>query len=124
MSIPSSHDAFTIERHGEITLIEASPALEGMDPSLVESAAALLLEPIRHEEEPLVLIDLSRVKYFGSTFLALLIRCWKLVSSKGGLMVVSGASEEAKELLRVTSLDIVWPIYANRFEAMESLLAD
>ena len=30
----------------------------------------------------------------------------------------------ARELLRVTSLDMVWPIYANRQEAIEALLAD
>jgi anti-sigma B factor antagonist len=39
-------------------------------------------------------------------------------------MALAGVSARAKELLRLTSLDMVWPIYASRQEAMEALLAD
>ena len=39
-------------------------------------------------------------------------------------MVLAGVSERARELLRLTSLDTVWPLYASRLEAMEALLAD
>ena len=125
MSTPKPHlDAFTIEQHGEIMVIEASPALETMSPTLIEGASALLLEPIRRQQVPLLVVDLSQVKAFGSTFLALLIRCWKLAVSKGGMMVVSGVSAQVRDLLRITSLDVVWPIYSDRREAMESLLAD
>ena len=75
------------------------------------------MEPLRRQEMPLAVFDLSEVDYFGSMFLALLIRCWKLVSARGGMMALAGVSDRARELLRVTSLDMVWPIYANRREA-------
>jgi anti-sigma B factor antagonist len=123
-STPNSQDAFTIERHGELTLIAATPALETLEFGLEEQAAALIMEPFRHQENPLVVFDLSQVDYFGSMFLALLLRCWKLVQARGGMMALAGVSAHAKELLRLTSLDIVWPIYANRREAMDALLAD
>ncbi len=124
MNSPDSQDDFTIERHGDVTLISASPALEQLDASLVDDAAALMLEPLRDQETPLVVVDLERVGYFGSVFLQLLLRCWKLATVKGGVMVLTGVSEPARELLRVTSLDMVWPIYGNRREAIEALLAD
>jgi len=124
MNTPNSQDAFTIERHGELTLISATPTLESLEFGLEEQAALLIMEPIRHQENPLVVFDLSRVDYFGSMFLALLLRCWKLVQSRGGMMALAGVSARARELLRLTSLDMVWPIYANRQEAMEALLAD
>ena len=57
------------------------------------------------------MFDLSQVDNFGSMFLALLIRCWKLALSQGGTMVLSGVTDRTRELLRVTALDIVWPIY-------------
>jgi anti-anti-sigma factor len=57
-------------------------------------------------------------------FLALLLRCWKLVQSKGGEMVLAGVSERAKELLRITALDMVWPMYRTSREAMDALSAD
>ena len=120
----SSEDAFTIERHGDVTVITANPALERLEFGLEEQAAELILEPLERQENPSILFDLSQVDYFGSMFLALLIRCWKLALSHGGTMALAGVTARTRELLRITSLDIVWPIYENRHEAMEALELD
>ena len=117
-------DAFTIERRGEVTVFVASPALESIEFSLASEAANLLLKPIQDQDLPQVVVDLSQVEFFGSVFLAILLRCWKLVSSKGGSMALVGVSKGAMELLRVTSLDMVWPIYETRREAIDALQAD
>ena len=119
-----NEDVFTIERHGDLTLITATPALEKVEFGLEEQVSELILKPLRPQEAPLIVFDLSRVDHFGSMFLALLIRCWKLATAKGGSMALCGLSAQAKELLRVTSLDIVWPIYENRREAIEALELD
>src|SRR5262245_4156741 len=107
MSDPEQQDAFTIERHGDVTLIVPSPVLEQMGPGMVDDAATLLLDPILGQETPLVVVDLARVDFVGSAFLALLIRCWKLATLRGGQMVLSGASERVRDLLHLTSLDVV-----------------
>lgn len=124
VSRSNSEDAFTLERHGDIMVIVANPALERLEFGLEEQAAALILKPLRKLENPLVIFDLSQVDNFGSMFLALLIRCWKLVQAQGGAMSLSGVTPRARELLRVTSLDIVWPIYDTRQEAMEAFELD
>lgn len=123
-SAPRSLDEFTLEHHGDVTVIVAAPALESFDPGLVERAATLMLEPLSRLETPLLVVDLSRVDYFGSSFLSLLLRCWRLTTSKNGQMVLSGVSPRARELLHLTSLDLVWPIYATQREAVEALQAD
>jgi anti-anti-sigma factor len=82
------------------------------------------MQRLRDQDGPLVVFNLSEVDYFGSMFLALLLRCWKLALTQGGMMVLAEVSDRARELLRITSLDMVWPIYATRREAMEALLAD
>jgi anti-anti-sigma factor len=117
-------DAFTIERHGEVTVITANAALEGLAFGLEEQAAEMILKPLQKQTNPLVLVDLSQVDYFGSMFLALLIRCWKIALAKGGAMALSGVSARTRELLRVTSLDIAWPIYDSKLEALEALELD
>lgn len=119
-----SDEAFTIERHGDVTVITATPALEKLAYRLEEQVAELILEPIRREDNPLIVFDLSRVGNFGSMFLALLIRAWKLAVSHGGSMALAGVTERTRELLRVTSLDIVWPIYDNKHEAIAALELD
>lgn len=120
----SSDEAFTIERHGDLTVITATRALERVEFGLEEQAADLILDPLRRQENPSILFDLSQVDNFGSMFLALLIRCWKLALSQGGTMALSGVTSRTRELLRITALDMVWPIYESRREAIEALQLD
>jgi anti-anti-sigma factor len=124
MSTHQPQDAFTIERRGELTVISATPALESIAIGLEEQAADLIFDPIRRDVEPVVVFDLSQVDYFGSVFLGVLLRCWKMVQAKNGTMALAGVSARAKELLHLTSLDFVWPIYADRREAVEALIGD
>lgn len=127
MAVPESNaaeGAFTIERRGELTVITGTEQLEQIEFGLGEAVSELILKPLRREDQPQVIFDLSRVRFFGSNFLALLIRCWKLVLARGGTMVLSGLDDRSRELLRITSLDIVWPIYQTKREAIEALQLD
>ncbi|WP_435015680.1 STAS domain-containing protein [Tundrisphaera sp. TA3] len=124
MTIPQTPDAFTIERRGEVMVISATPALETIAMGLEEQAADLIFSRLKTFDDPLLVFDLSQVDYFGSVFLAVLLRCWKMVKAKGGTMALSGVSTRAKELLHLTSLDFVWPIYADRREAVEALSSE
>jgi anti-sigma B factor antagonist len=123
-SSSSADEAFTLERHGDLTVITATQALERIEFGLEEQVAELILKPLRRQESPLIVFDLSQAENFGSMFLALMIRCWKLALSQGGTMALSGVTERTRELLRVTNLDTVWPIYDSKREAMEALLLD
>ena len=102
----------------------ATRALETIEFGLEEQVAQTVLKSLRRQENPLIVFDLSQVDNFGSMFLALLIRAWKLALSQGGTMVLSGVTARTRELLRVTSLDIVWPIYDTRREAIDALLLE
>jgi anti-anti-sigma factor len=124
MKTADTQDVFTIERRGELTIVTANPALENVGEGLEDLAARLIIEPLKDEVEPVVLFDLSPVDYFGSVFLAVMIRCWKLVLAKSGTMALAGVSDHARELLHITALDTAWPIYADRREAVDALVAD
>lgn len=117
-------DILTIERRGEIMIVSANPELESAAEGLEEVAAAMLVKPLESDPEPVVIFDLSQVNYFGSVFLAVLLRCWKIIRAKSGTMVLAGVSKHAKELLHVTSLDQAWPIYRDRREAIDALTTD
>jgi anti-sigma B factor antagonist len=117
-------EAFTIERRGDLTVITANGELEHVEFGLEEAVSELILKPLRKQDQPQIVFDLSHISYFGSVFLALLIRCWKLAVSRGGSMVLSGVDDRSRELLRITSLDMVWPIYQSKREAIEALQLD
>ncbi len=114
-------DDFELEWHGDAVVVTPASNVENMSWDVVEHAADLVLAPLARQKVPLVVIDLSQVSYFGSVFLALLLRCHKLVRQKGGELVLCGASKLARELLQITNLDTLWAIYDSRDEALEAV---
>ncbi len=121
---PGLHDLFRVETHGEVLVVVPSHLLETFDSTQVDDAAELLTTPLRDSDTTSVVVDLSAVDYFGSSFLRLLLRCSRAVQSQGGQMALCGVSKRARELLHLTSLDIVWPIYDDRTEAFDALGSD
>jgi anti-sigma B factor antagonist len=118
------NQSFRIERHGTIAVIIPSPEVEKLPENLMEQAAQMVLAPLRSNPPEGLIFDLSHVDYFGSVFLSFLLRCHKRVKEHGSEVVVAGASQRARELLHMTALDTLWPLYASRAEAMEALTGD
>ncbi len=115
------NDHFQLQWHGNTVVIIPASNVEKMQWDLIEQAATIVLAPIDERKSSMVVFDLSEVSYFGSVFLALLLRCHKLVCSRGGELVLCGASEMASELLRITALDTLWAIYDTQEEALQVL---
>lgn len=119
--MPDFDDAFQIQWHGNTVVIAPTSGIETLRWDLIEQAADVLIKLLGQDETPMVVFDLSDVRYFGSVFLQLLLRCHTRVKPKGGELVLCGVSEMARELLRITALDTLWAIYDTRDEALEAL---
>ncbi|QDT35935.1 STAS domain-containing protein [Stratiformator vulcanicus] len=119
--MPDGQEDFRLEWHGNAVVIIPTGDVESMRWDLIEQAADVVMEPLADHAVPMVVFDLSEIDYFGSVFLALMIRCHKFVRSKGGEMVLCGATPKARELLHVTALDTIWAIYDTREEALEAV---
>ena len=119
--MPADPNVINIEWHGDALVVIASGAVENLKWEIVEHAADIVLDPIRQQKAPLVVFDMTQVSYFGSVFMALLIRCHKLVKTSGGVMVLSGVHDMTKELLHITALDTLWAIYDSRSDALEAI---
>ena len=121
LNMPSASDDFRLEWHGNTVIITPSPSIEQMPWDLTEQAAEIVMEPLKSSPSPMAVIDLSEVEFFGSAFLALLLRCHTAVKSRGGELVLSGPSKAARDLLKLTALDTLWAIYDTRAEAIEAV---
>jgi anti-anti-sigma factor len=121
MSTQTKPGVIQIERHGDLGIIVPASEVESMQWELIEQAAEIVLQPLKKDPAASVIVDLSQVAYFGSVFLSLLLRCYKLVKQQGGEFVLCGASERARELLRLTALDTLWAIYDTREEAIAAV---
>lgn len=113
--------AIQIERHGDLAIIVPANEVESMQWDLIQQAAEFVLAPLKKSPATGVIVDLSQVSFFGSVFLSLLLRCHKLIKQQGGEVVLCGASDHARELLRLTALDTIWAIYDTREQAIEAL---
>ncbi|MBM82715.1 MAG: anti-anti-sigma factor [Planctomycetaceae bacterium] len=114
-------DGFSLTWHGNCLVVVPASTVESISWDVIDQAADIVLAPIRSAEVPMVVFDLTGVRYFGSVFLALLLRCHKNVKAVGGELVLCGPSEMARELLEITQLDTIWAIYDTRDEALSAL---
>ncbi len=112
---------FQIKWHGDAVVVLPTGNIEAMSWDLIEQAADMVMAPLADQKVPLVVFDLSEVGYFGSVFLALLLRCHKFVKSRGGEIILCGCCKMARELLRITALDTLWAIYDDRESALDAV---
>lgn len=124
MAEPTHSQPFVIERHGDIAIITPSPEVERMPENQMEQAAQMVLSPLRTDPPAGLIFDLSKVDYVGSVFLSFLLRCHKRVKEHGSEVFVAGASAKARELLHMTALDTIWPLYNSRKDAIAALTVD
>ncbi|MCA9063176.1 MAG: STAS domain-containing protein [Planctomycetaceae bacterium] len=125
MSAPKN--LFEFERSGDILIINANGStMEFRDQDVrnaYNDAYRLLGEPtIRH-----LLVDFSRLSYFGSTFVGILVRLARKVRTDGGEAVLCNLTENMQEMMRTlmllenTKTDFYWVAYPNRQAALTAL---
>lgn len=121
LNMPASGDDFRLEWHGNTVVITPAANVEQMPWDVIEQAADIVMAPLKIQTSPMAVVDLSEVQFFGSAFLALLLRCHTAVKNRGGELVLCGPSKMARELLKLTALDTLWAIYASKSEALDAV---
>jgi anti-anti-sigma factor len=117
----ASEPFLAFRRHGEVAVVDVSAAIEDLPASAIETAAQVVLSPLKANPPSNVIVDLSRVQFFTSEFISFLLRCHVIVKKHHGELVLAGVSSRVRELLRQTALDTLWAIYDNRNQALEAL---
>jgi len=96
-----------LETRGEVLVVRFdAPAI----------GAAANLEQLGHELRDIILqkqpsqmvIDFTRVSFFSSQMLGLLVDVWRRLKDCGGTVVISGINPNLTRVFRITSLDKVF----------------
>ena len=120
---------FEFEQSGNILIVTANgPFMEFRDNDIrnaYNEAYRLLSEPgMKH-----LLIDFSRLEYFGSTFVGILIRLAKKARSNKGEAVLCHLSSNMTDMLKTLMLlenlktDFYWLPYPTKADALKALAA-
>jgi anti-anti-sigma factor len=115
------NEFFQVRRHGDVAVVVPSAQVEHLPETLLEPAAQMVLAPLREDPPTQIIVDLSGVRYFGSAFITFLLRCHHLLADRGSDLVLAGVNPNIRELLRVTNLEMYWPLYDSPAEALQAL---
>ncbi len=114
-------DYIQLTRVGDVIIMFPSSEIENLPPNLIEPAAQIALSSLKSAAISNLIVDLSQVRFFGSEFIAFLLRCHLILKKSGNELVLAGVNDRIRELLRQTALDTIWAIYKTRAEAMEAV---
>ena len=113
-----------VARQDGVTIISLGPDYENLDDAVLEDLRKLILDAVADANPPLVVLDLSHTKFFGSAFIEILFRAWnRIVKQDGGEFCLSGLTPYCAEVIDVTHLNRLWSIYNTREEAVAALNA-
>jgi anti-sigma B factor antagonist len=84
---------------------------------------AAFIEEIRSSDVGGIVFDLSALEAFGSLMLGTLCLTWKQARDQGAQMVLCNVSALGRQVLERSRLSSLWPIYASRGQAVESMRA-
>jgi anti-anti-sigma factor len=114
-------EIFQVEREGETLVVTALADLSELGYQQIEAGGRDVLDSIDQTAVRNVVVDFRKTDYCGSTALGLLVRIWKQVKSRGGRMALCHVSAHEKEILEVTHLDHVWPLFPSRSAALKAV---
>ena len=104
-----------------VTVVTFGPAFDRISEDSIPAASEALLQAAGGESAKVV-VDLSHTQFFGSSFIESLFRGWnKLKTRPGAAFVLSGLNPYCLEVLEVTNLNHLWPIFPDRASAVASL---
>jgi anti-sigma B factor antagonist len=112
----------SVTREQGITVIALGPEYQNLNDAELENLKDVLLSTAAEADLPLMVLDLSRLRYFGSSFIEALICVWnKLNARPGGRMSLCGLTANCREVVGITHLDQLWSVFDTREEAVRSL---
>ncbi len=117
------NDVFHTETQSTALVVAPLVNISSLPGDQVQAELDRVLTEFQLAQKKNVVLDFTRVGYFGSVMLAAAQTIWKRVRAAQGKMVLCGLSEVARDVLRVSSFDQIWPIYVSRDEAVQSLEA-
>jgi anti-sigma B factor antagonist len=120
-TVPSAK-APSVTREEGVTVVTLGPEYESLEDTELETLKGALLEVAERADPPLVVLDLSQLRYFGSALIEGLFRAWNHLKTRpGGRLSLCGLTSYCREVVEITHLDQLWSIFETRAEAVQSL---
>lgn len=118
----SETEPFDVVVDSGITFAVFRPSYAQIDELHVDLANRKMIDLVSGLKEPRLVLDMTHVNFFGSSFIEAMFRVYKrLQSRENAKFALCGVNPYCREVLEVTHLDSLWPLCANRADAVAKL---
>ena len=102
-------------RDGNVTVVVFGEELKHLDEVNVAEIGGKLLQIADALPHPILILDMQATEFFGSSFIESLFRLWKKLNTKPSARFgLAGLQPYCREVLEVTHLDKLWPLFETR----------
>jgi anti-sigma B factor antagonist len=112
-----------VTREQGVIIVELGPSYAALDYEAIEQCGEILLSQADLASPPHLILDMSETQFIGSSFIELLVRAWKRIKRREGWMAFCSLQPFCREVMAVSRLDTIWPVYADRAQALKELAA-
>jgi anti-sigma B factor antagonist len=105
-----------------VAVLEFGPGSHSLDEAALQSLQDRILSA-SNVNPPLLVVDLSHIEFFGSSFIEVLYRVWSRLQARGGRFALCGLSPYCREVIEVTNLNTLWTLYDSLDEAVAGIRA-
>lgn len=110
-----------ILQQGGVTIVAFGPESERLTENFIPDTLQMMLSAVQGAK-PCLLVDLTNVEFFGSSFIEVLFRAWNRIQQQPeGRFALCGLTPNCAEVIQVTNLDRLWPMYPTREAALQAL---
>ena len=114
-------EPFSELRRGNVTVVVFGEGMKHLDETNVQDVGQKLLQLTDTLPHPLLVLDMQATEFFGSSFIESLFRVWKkLNTNPAAKFGIAGLQPYCREVLEVTHLDKLWPLFDTREAACEA----
>lgn len=118
----SDNEPFDVVVESGVVCAIFRPSYARIDEPHIELANRKLTDLVAASDSSRLVIDLTNVNFFGSSFIEVMFRAYKRIQSRDDAkFALCGLTPYCREVLEITHLDTLWPIYDTRADAVAQL---
>jgi anti-anti-sigma factor len=111
---------FDVSTRGDALVIAPLRNISSLAEDEVQSQWEEILGLLRDGNVKNVIFDFHGISYFGSSMLEAMLVLWKRIRPGGGRMAVCNVGPDAREILRLSKFDTIWPVCSSLEEALQT----
>jgi len=112
---------FDLEHDGDALIAVPLRNLGSLAEEELQAELPELLQALHRPDARHLVLDFSRISYFGSSMLEAVRRLARQAHAHGGRTALCGLSPVAREILEIARFDTLWPLCETREDALAAV---